>query len=174
LTAQSEARQAKIVIEAQDVNDNLKLVLTKVGAKAEEDEKIRFNELKIQEVLDKITGAVLARAAKSMEQEISFNEKKQKLRTDELMVQVDAAIKQGEIFTPGLIAALQRFGDDDLLKTAVTALGPMAALKIAGGDSIANVLQNIFKGSSLEKMLPTVLGGTNGSGKPTAAAHSKQ
>lgn len=168
LTAQAETRKAKSIIEAQDINDSLKLAITRVGAKSEEEEATKLSEFKIQEILDKITGVVLARTAKSMDQEMSFSEKKLKLRVDELMAQTDAAIKQGEIFTPGLIAALQRFGDDDLLKTAVTALGPMAALKIAGGDSIANVLQNIFKGSNLEKMLPQALGG-NGNGSKSAS-----
>jgi len=174
LTAQAETRQAKIVIESQDVNDNLKLALVRVGAKAQEDETLKQNEFKIQEILDKITSAMLARTAKGMEQEISFNEKKQKLRIDELMAQVDAAIKQGQIFTPDLIAALQRFGDDDLVKTAIAALGPMGALKIAGGDSIADVLHNIFKGSNLEKMLPQALGGSNGNSAKAATVAPRQ
>ena len=162
--AQAETRRVKSNIQNEDIVEELKTAVAKIDSKKKQELTAQDAILSVQETLNSISEAKLSRVAATEDQEIIFSKKRLDVRTEELKSQVEASVIQGKVFTPDLVAALQRFGDDKLLETAVEALGPLGVMKLAGGSSIADVLHSIFKGTALEKALPEALGG-NSNGK---------
>ncbi len=165
--AQAETRRVNSAIKNEGIEDNLKTALALISAKSEEASKQETESLALQETVTAIATAKLDRTAAAKAQEFRFSQAQQQLRIEDLQSQVEASVAQGKAFTPDLVAALSRFSDDEVLKTALEAMGPLAAIQLAGGETIAGAIQNIFKGTALADKLPGVLGGptTNGNGR---------
>ncbi|MBI5138740.1 MAG: hypothetical protein HZA95_03000 [Candidatus Vogelbacteria bacterium] len=57
---------------------------------------------------------------------------------------------QAGAISPGLIAAMQTFGDKLALKSALESMAPLAIL---GGKSVSDVVSNVLKGTKLDGLL---------------------
>lgn len=91
---------------------------------------------------------------------------KNELEIARLVAEADAFVRKGEAISPDLIAALQAFGDKEMIAKVASSMAP---LSILGGSSVVEVLKNLLAGSPLAKQLeagPTV---SNGTGRSRSA-----
>ena len=72
------------------------------------------------------------------------------MRLSEKKAEVEAVVQKASAVSPDLIAALQSFGDQAMVEKVAESMAPLAIL---GGDSVAEVLGKLLKGTVLEKAL---------------------
>jgi major vault protein len=112
-----------------------------------ETEKIRtLSELEKQDALKTLKKEEVARKEIGKALEHEYREKELKLKLDEILGAVKAYKEKAEAISPQLIAALQTLGDKLLTAEIADSMSPYAIL---GGKSIADVIQNLLKGTAL-------------------------
>lgn len=67
--------------------------------------------------------------------------------------EVSAVTEKAKAITPDMIAALQRFGDDEMTTRTAEALAPLKMLGVAGGKGILEVIGELVAGSQLSENL---------------------
>ena len=78
--------------------------------------------------------------------EIAYTLRQQEVQMKQLDAETQSLVQKASAVSPEFIAALQAFGDKQLIERVATAMAPMS---IIGGDSVVNVLQNMLSGSEL-------------------------
>jgi major vault protein len=162
-TAQVEAETASIrnqlraktqleehTLEMEGRKRELEAKLEEIKVEAESAAAQQAADLLSEQKRTEINEVTLARDKARRDQEDEFAKAELRRRTDELEAQTKAMVDKAKAFAPDLIAALRAFGDQDLAARAAEAMAPMALL---GGKSVAEVLQNLFKGTALERGL---------------------
>lgn len=119
-------------------------------------------DLASQEISNKIQEQALSRERSIKELALTLNGKAQVQQLEKLQAEVDAVVNKTKAITPELIAALQAFGDKELLAKLAQSF---SVLSIAGGDTIAEVLQKTFGGTKIAEAAGALM--TN-----AAAAHA--
>lgn len=99
-------------------------------------------------------------------------DKKIEQRKQELDAEADALAKKAGAISKDLIAALQSFGDKELIERVAKAMGPVGILDLAGGKSVVDVLKQILAGTPLANSLPE-LPASNGNGKSLQAGSNQ-
>lgn len=103
-----------------------------------------------QKRTDMVHKAELSRERESDEYRLDVETKEQDLRIAGVVAEANEFVKRAEAIPDKLIAALQSFSDADVLAKASESLGPMAIL---GGKSVADIVNQMFKGTKLEGSL---------------------
>ena len=85
--------------------------------------------------------------------------RKQDLRITMIQAEIAAVVQKSGAITPQLVAALQAFGDNELVIKAAEAMAP---LSILGGKSIGEVLSGLLAGTRLESVAKIATNGGNG------------
>lgn len=149
--AQSSTRQRSVALRTQEAQAQLAQQLAELAAKLELHERQQGAQLAEQQRLDAIHGADLGRrrATSALEQEIAQHRLDQRLR--ELQAEVTAVVEKAGAVSPDLIAALQAFGDRALAAKMAESMAPLAIL---GGESVAEVLARLLRGTPLARLLP--------------------
>lgn len=114
---------------------------------------------------DEANNRQMARDQAAADQKHQTEVKTQELKTTFMNAEVEAIVKKAGAISPQLIAALQSFGDTKIASDLATALSPLAIL---GGESVADVMSKILKGTSIVDMALGALAAKN-----TAAAVSR-
>lgn len=151
---QTELAQAKAEREFA-----LKLAQLAADAKAaEERRKLASEEDEHKSLLH---ASDLERMKARNEVEAADAKQKLELRLGELAAEAEAHAKRFGAVSPQFIAALEAFGQSMLTIEAGKAMAPLAIL---GGESVADVLHRLFKGTKLEPAIEALKSaGSNGS-----------
>jgi major vault protein len=115
-----------------------------------------LNELSLQQSLKEeetkvhIQDQELRREKAQKDQDLSYQKHQLDLRLAEVKAEVDSMVAKAGAVSPDLIAALQAFSDRALVEKVSASMSPLAIL---GGKSVADVIQNLLKGTTLENTL---------------------
>ena len=85
-----------------------------------------------------------------------------------IQAEIKAVVEKSGAITPDLIAALQAFGDKDLVLKAAEAMAP---LSIIGGSSIGEVLSKLLSGTRLEGIAKLATSNPNNGASSGQSAH---
>lgn len=118
-----------------------------------------------QESVDAVHDAKLARGQRSSALELETSDKQLAMRLRELEAEVKAVADKAQAVSPDLIAALQAFGDRALAEKMAQSMAPLAIL---GGESVADVLARLLKGTKLARVLEVVSDDDPSEAPPTA------
>ena len=115
--------------------------------------------LNSQATRDEIQEAELTRQAALSEQEMVEERAKLQLDLERLGAEVKGVVDKAQAIGPDLVAALQRFADNDLAAKAVESMAPMTLL---GGKSALDFLQGALAGTPIAAALNALKVGNNG------------
>ena len=148
---QSSTRQQAISLKTRETEQQLRQQLAELAGKLEIHEQQQKALLAEQERLGAIHGAELGRkeAVANLDLRVQQQKLDQKLR--ELQAEVAAVVDKAKAVSPDLIAALQAFGDKALAEKMAESMAPLAIL---GGESVAEVLSRLLRGTALARLLP--------------------
>lgn len=92
----------------------------------------------------------MEKVAEHLEMEVKELIEKAKVDKGKLDAEAAAVVKKSQAWSPQLVAALERLGEDKLLSALTENMSPMAIL---GGESVADVLNRMVKGTGLESLV---------------------
>lgn len=155
--AETSRKQSSIVL--QELENELKTELAKIDSQNQtEGQRCRLSlaseQAKYQEA------AVRLKAVKEAEeQSLSFEVARQAQRTEWLRAEIQGHVDRAKAVSPDLIAALNSFGERELVERVAKSMAPMAIL---GGDSVLEILRKLVDGTPLAKhLLPTSQNGSS-------------
>jgi major vault protein len=122
-------------------------------------------ELLEKQKRDEIQTQELTTAARAESQAYEVRKRQQELRLAELKAEVDAVVSKANAISPELVAALQAFSDRALAERVAQSMAP---LSILGGNSVAEVFQNLLRGTPLAQVLGSAV--ANGTSSPALTA----
>jgi major vault protein len=150
LDVQSATRQKRMALERAEVEGAFELDRAKIRAEAEGRKERLAAQLADQEALDGVHRAELTRRRSAAELELDTADKELAQRLRALQGEVAAVAEKARAISPELIAALQAFGDRALAEKMAQSMAPLAIL---GGESVADVLARLLKGTKLAHLL---------------------
>jgi major vault protein len=103
-----------------------------------------------QATTDTVHDAKLARRRRAAETDLELGDRQLAQRLRELEAEVQAVVAKAGAVSPDLIAALQAFGDRALAEKMAESMAPLAIL---GGESVAEVLARLLRGTKLAQVL---------------------
>lgn len=148
---QSSTRQQGIALKTRETQQQLQQQLAELAAKLELHERQQQALLVEQERLGTIHAAELGRKEAVAALDLRVQQQKLDQRLRELQAEVAAVVEKARAVSPDLIAALQAFGDRALAEKMAESMAPLAIL---GGESVAEVLARLLRGTPLARLLP--------------------
>ncbi|MCB9701482.1 MAG: hypothetical protein H6711_06305 [Myxococcales bacterium] len=152
---QSQTRQEALSLKRTEIERMLEVRLAEIQADAEARARKQAAELAAQEGLDAIHSAGLERDRRGRELELALEAKALEQRLGELRAEVQAVVDKAQAVSPDLVAALQAFGDRALAEKMAETMAPLAIL---GGESVAEVLARLLRGTPLARYLGAAKG----------------
>lgn len=146
----SQTRRGALKLQVTEMASELEKNLKQVQNAAEVEQCRLERQREQQEQLSQVHEAELARQRASSQVELELEQQRQAQRLEALAAEVQAVVHKAEAVSPDLIAALQAFGDKALAERMAETMAPLAIL---GGNSVADVLNNLLKGTQLEEVL---------------------
>lgn len=146
-------RQKKLVLDRAEVDATHELARAKIRAEAEARHDRLSAQLADQQPLEAVHTAELARRKATHELEQAAADQQLAARLRELEGEVRAVVEKAKAVSPELIAALQAFGDRALAEKMAQSMAPLAIL---GGESVAEVLAKLLRGTKLAQVLGEV------------------
>jgi len=160
--AEVRAETNKRILELETEEAGLKQAteLAKINAQSATIEAKLAKELEAQTarnlVSDEARKADKAQADFDAEQ----TQRTQNLKIAMIQAEIKAIVDKSGAITPDLIAALQAFGDKELVLKAAEAMAPLAIL---GGASIGDILSKLLSVTKLESIAKMATASSNGS-----------
>ena len=148
---QSSTRQQATVLKTRETEQQLRQQMAELAAKLEIHERQQQALLSEQERLGSIHRAELGRKEATAGLDLSVQQQKLDQRLRELQAEVSAVVEKARAVSPDLVAALQAFGDKALAEKMAESMAPLAIL---GGESVAEVLARLLRGTPLARLLP--------------------
>ena len=147
---QAETRKSDLGLKQDEIALKLAVRLAEIEADVTSQARtLKANESQ-QEVMSAIQAAELGRTRAASEQELAVEQARLEQRLAELRAEVTAVTSKAGAVSPDLIAALQAFSDQAMVERVAESMAPLAIL---GGDSVADVLSRLLKGTTLEHVL---------------------
>ena len=143
-------RQKKYALDRAEVEAAHELARAKIHAEAEARHDRLAAQLADQPPLQDVHTAELARRKASADLELETGNRQLAQRLTELDGEVRAVVEKAKAVSPDLIAALQAFGDRALAEKMAQSMAPLAIL---GGESVAEVLARLLRGTKLAQVL---------------------
>jgi major vault protein len=159
MAVQHETTMVRASLKLETIAKELELRMNELRSRITHDEAERKAELASQDDIETIHTAELIREKNEALQRMEFDQKRLQMAIDDLNARKDAWVAKAGAISPKLVEALQGFTDKDVAARVGEALGPLTLL---GGDSAAEILNNVLKGTKLEG----VFGKGNGSDGP--------
>ena len=94
----------------------------------------------------KISKAELTRERAAVQQDIALEQERLDQKLLELREETAEFVKRAQAVSPDLIAALQAFGDKEMIAKMSQAMAPLTYL---GGESVAEIVGKIFAGTPM-------------------------
>jgi major vault protein len=156
---ESATRIASLAQRLRELEQAARVQTAEVTQEAELKRLRQAAEQAAQATLDAIHQAELSRrgAASKLDLEVSRAEMEQRMA--ELQAEVRAVVEKAQAVSPDLVAALQAFSDRALAEKMAQSMAPLAIL---GGESVAEVLARLLKGTPLANALPAVAKASGG------------
>ena len=107
----------------------------------------------LQDIMNVIQEAELARKAKEQEAKNKAQEDAVALKEREMKAYADTVAKVMESIGPDLVAALTTKSNNDMLEAVAGAIGPYAMAK---GESVSQFVNTLLRGTSLEDTLKSI------------------
>ncbi len=139
LDLKMEENQKKSSLNLEELASEQKIIEQKFDSK-----------LKEEKYFDKITNSKLTRDKAQKEFEFSYTEKELKQKISYLKAEVDAIVNKSKAISPQFISALQSFSDKALAEKMAESMSPLAIL---GGKSVADILTQLLRGTTIENVL---------------------
>lgn len=117
---------------------------------AKEQQRSLDDQMAEQDKLKSLNDAKLGRKKQDESLRLELERAQAEIRTSELEAEVSAMARRAEAISPDLIAALQSFGDQAMVEKVAESMAPLAIL---GGESVADILSRLLKGTVLEKAM---------------------
>ncbi len=152
----SSTTRQEIELQTEEVKSALLLSLAKLESEIQSQRTALEARLANQETLSSIDESELARRREAAAFETEVAQKKLQLRLDELKAEVAGVVERAHAVSPDLVAALQSFSDRALAEKMAESMAPLAIL---GGKSISDVFAQLLKGTNLETVLKSKIGG---------------
>lgn len=148
----SESRQQALGLQKSELAHELALKLSKAQTEIELENHLLESKLATQEKRSEVHLAELGRQRASHQVELDTAKQRLEQRLDSLKAEVEAVVAKADAISPDFIAALQAFGDKALAERMAESMAPLAIL---GGSSVADVLNNLLRGTKLENLMLT-------------------
>ena len=146
----------KFTLQQSEVKSGPDLLLAQLEAQKLQAIQTLEVEQEQEKVKDLGHNARLAREKLTMDQTHESRKAQIALEIEKLLAESKELAARTKSVTPELIAALQAFGDKALVEKMAEAMSPMALL---GGESVADILGKLLKGTGLESVVSGVAGG---------------
>lgn len=146
----SETRRQELSLQIAEMATDLELKLSRVQTEVTVEDRRLQSKLATQETLSAVHEAELLRQRASTQAEMDAAKQRLEQRLQGLQAEVEAVVSKAEAISPDFIAALQSFGDKALAERMAESMAPLAIL---GGTSVADVLNNLLRGTKLEKLM---------------------
>lgn len=181
LTRRSEAvKQAVAVLRAETASKQRRLQLAEV----EETARVQLAQIAVEgavagrslevklageEGLNQVNALQLTRERQVTEQELVFHKERVGIALQQLEAEVKAVVAKAAAVSPDFIAALQAFGDKDLMAKLAEAMGPLA---IIDRTSVAHTIQALFQGMPIADVVGQI-GQRNTNDRAVAAGYTR-
>jgi major vault protein len=143
-------RQKQLALEKNEVEARHALEQTKQTAEAEQRAQRLAAQLADQQALEGVHQAELQRRRSASELDLTITDAQLAQRLKELEAEVQAVVQKAQAVSPDLVAALQAFGDRALAERMAESMAPLAIL---GGESVAEVLARLLRGTKVAEVL---------------------
>jgi major vault protein len=147
---QAKTREAALVIQRAEIERKLAVRLAEIESNVSAQRRTLEANLSQQEAMSEIRRAELARDKAASDQDLAVARAQLEQRLDELRAEVEAVTSKASAVSPDLVAALQAFSDRAMVERVAESMAPLAIL---GGDSVAEVIAKLLKGTALERVL---------------------
>lgn len=140
-------------VETKAVESVLAVNLARIQAEAKSERERNISEVSKQQALDKISRAEIARQKRVKDEEL----RRMRVSIEQELIRIkgetDEFVRRTGAITPEMIAALQAFGDKNLVEKAASAMAPLA---IFGGTSVIDALNKLLEGTPLKPVLESL------------------
>ena len=154
---EQELRSAKVLnkLKLEKIEAERKIELQAEINRASEAEKIAAKqaEADLQKLIDTVHDAELARKQRAEDQRQKNAEAAAALEKQKQDAYAETVAKIMSSIAPGLIEAMTTKSNEDMLATVTEAMAPYA---IAKGESIAQTVNTLLRGTSLEGIIEDV------------------
>jgi len=150
MQVRAETARVEFELEKIRIAQELEVGLAKVKLAVDKNKAELDADLQKQDALDSISKSKLARVKADEEQQLALEKERLDMTIKDLESRVKAWVSKAGAIQPGLIEAMQGFGDKALLEKISANMAPLAIL---GGSSISDVVNRLLKGTKLDGLL---------------------
>jgi major vault protein len=143
LAAKYETQKCTIDFVVQGLADEATKKIVEVENSARVEELRMSYQVDAQDAADTISSRELARRKATIDLGIYEDSESAEIEARQLE-------RQAQAISPALITAIQTLGREELIERLAKAMGPLAIL---GGESVADVVTRMLKGTGLEEVL---------------------
>lgn len=141
---------ALLAIKEQEIERQLHHDIAAVQAKVTSEAELHKATLAREGALGEAQKLTLARERATAEQSIAFDKERQAMRVAELQAEVQAVVDKAKAIQPGLIEAINAFGERALIEKLASSMSPLAIL---GGESVTDVVKRLLEGTKLAQFI---------------------
>lgn len=157
----ADTRRKQMTLEAEEATRKLERDLVVIEANAKSEAERLTKELESTKARAVIGQVEIDQRVKAKQTEIALDKEAQAVKLAAIAAEVSAAVEKGKAFSPDLIAALNSFGEKELIERVSKSMAPLAIL---GGESVQEVLAKLLSGTKLAEHLLPSKNGSAGSG----------
>ena len=149
----------EISLRTQTVETQLQLDLRQLAASAEKEARQLSERLERQQTIGAIANAENERVVEAARVKAEAMRQEAKAALERLGKEAEIFVKRAAAINPDLVKALQAFQDTDSIERLAKAVSPLAIL---GGESIVEIVAQLFKGTPLEALARSFTDGNTG------------
>lgn len=148
--AKADTQSTLAVLKAEEIKRKLDLNLAEIHAQATSLAENHKGALANESAKSEVATIALARSRAEEEQALDLASRQQQARLAELSAEVEAVVKKAQAISPGLIEAINAFGERALIEKISEAMSPLAIL---GGTSVTDVVKKLLEGTKLAQYI---------------------
>ncbi len=141
---------AKVGFEITAITKQMEKRLAQLEADKQGEDKRLKDDMNRQKIVDSLSASSLARDKATREQGLAFTQQEIEQELERLRQETEEIVKRAGAIDEKLIAALQAFGDKELLGKAAEAMAPLAIFRNSG---VLEVFAGLLKGTPLAEVV---------------------
>jgi len=150
---QAKTRQATLSIKEAEIARQHAVRLAEIDAETGATRRSLGARSDDQETISAIQQAELSRKRAAADVDHTNEARRLEQRLTWINAEVQAVVSKAGAVSPDLIAALQSFSDQAMVEKVAESMAPLAIL---GGDSVADVLSKLLKGTKLDGVVRAI------------------
>jgi len=163
--------ERKLALDLSLIANNAKQQADQLAAEAAANAARAANNLANEKAAAEVAALELATQEARQASERAHQAQLQALELEKLAAQVQATVDKGKAIEPAFIAALQAFGDKALAEKLAEAMAPLAIIG-GGKKGVAEIFNELLKGTVLGNQLATLTKGTEASNGASRSARA--